>query len=70
MKQSIKLRYKNSWMDYKGDGRYPKERIKGKDKRYLRKWSLRKLLRAMDREQHQKGGKADDNNQNPNESNT
>lgn len=50
MRRSIRLRYKNSWMDYKGDGRYPKERIKGKDKRYLRKWSLRKLLRAMDRE--------------------
>lgn len=49
MRRSIRLRYKNSWMDYKGDGRYPKERIKGKDKRYLRKWSLRKLLRARTR---------------------
>lgn len=37
-----KLRYKNSWYDFQGDGRFPKERIKGKDKRLLRKWTDRK----------------------------
>lgn len=37
-----KLRYKNSWIDFQGDGRFPKERIKGKDKRFLRKWTKRK----------------------------
>lgn len=37
-----KLRYKSFWIDYQGDGRFPKERIKGKDKRLLRKWTNRK----------------------------
>ena len=37
-----KLRYKNSWYDFQGDGRFAKERIKGKDKRLLRKWTDRK----------------------------
>lgn len=37
-----KLRYKNFWYDFQGDGRFPKERIKGKDKRLLRKWTDRK----------------------------
>lgn len=37
------LRYKHSWIDFRGDGRFPKERIKGKDKRFLRKWTLKKL---------------------------
>ena len=39
------LRYKNSWIDFKGDGMFPKERIKGKDKRRLRKWTQRKLAK-------------------------
>lgn len=36
-------RYKNAWMDFQFDGMYPKERIKGKDKRFLRKKSQRKI---------------------------
>lgn len=38
-----KLRWKWSFVDLRGDGRFKKERIKGKDKRYIRKWTLRKL---------------------------
>ena len=37
-----RLRWKSSWIDLCGDGRFKKERIKGKDKRFLRKWTLRK----------------------------
>ena len=37
-----KLRYKNAWQDLQGDGRFPKERIKGKNKRFLRKWTARR----------------------------
>lgn len=37
-----KLRYKFFWIDFQGDGRYPRERIKGSDKRRLRKWTARK----------------------------
>lgn len=37
-----KLRWKNSRYDLQGDGRFPKEHIKGNDKRFLRKWTARK----------------------------
>ena len=37
-----KLRYNTFWYDFQGDGRFLKERIKGKDKRLLRKWTARK----------------------------
>lgn len=40
-----KLRYKLSWIDFKGDGMYRKERIKGKTKRWLRKWTARTLYK-------------------------
>lgn len=36
------LRYRTFWFDFQGDGRFPKERIKKKDKRWLRKWTARK----------------------------
>lgn len=44
------LRWKWFWIKFQGDGRFPRERIKGKDKRYLRKWTLRKVrgLREQD----------------------
>jgi hypothetical protein len=35
MKRSSNFRYKNAWIDLQSDGRFPKERIKGKDKNYL-----------------------------------
>ena len=34
-------RYRNSWMDFKGDGRFKREKIKGRDKRFLRKKTIR-----------------------------
>lgn len=37
-------RYKWSWIDFQQDGMSKKERIKGRDKRILRKKSQRKLL--------------------------
>lgn len=40
-----RLRYKLSWIDFCGDGRYPRERIKGKTKRWLRKWTARTLYK-------------------------
>ncbi len=42
-----KLRYKNSGVDFRGDYRFVNERIKGKDKRILRKWTARKLLKEQ-----------------------
>lgn len=36
------LRYSTFWFDFQGDGRFSKERIKKKDKRFLRKWTSRK----------------------------
>ena len=46
----MRLRWNSSWMDLRGDGRFPKERIKGKDKRYIRKWTLRKLRKESEKE--------------------
>ena len=45
-----KLRWKWSFVDLRGDGRFPKERLKGKDKRYARKWTLRKLRSENEKE--------------------
>ena len=45
-----KLRRKWSFVDLRGDVRFPKERLKGKDKRYVRKWTLRKLRRESEKE--------------------
>ena len=36
----MRLRWNSSWIDLRGNGQFPKERIKGKDKRYIRKWTL------------------------------
>lgn len=36
-------RWSWSFIDLRGDGRFPKDRIKGKDKRIIRKKTLRKL---------------------------
>lgn len=43
-----KLRWKNFWIKFQGDGRFSKERIKGKDKRQLRKWTIRKLRKMLE----------------------
>lgn len=40
-----KLRYTNFWIDFQGDGRFPKEQIKGKDKRFIRKWAKREKFK-------------------------
>lgn len=45
-----KLRWKWSFVALRGDGRFPKERLKGKDKRYVRKWTLRKLQSESEKE--------------------
>lgn len=50
MKRSTNFRYKNSWIDFMGDGRFPKERIKGKDKRRLGKWSRKKMYKELEKE--------------------
>ena len=46
----MRLRWKWSWIDLRGDGRFPKERLKGKDKRYVRKWTLRKMRTESEKE--------------------
>lgn len=43
-------RYRNSWMDFKGDGRLNSERIKGKDKRKLRKKTIKLFWKEKQRE--------------------
>ena len=39
----MKLRWKWSWIKLRKDGMFPKDRIKGKDKKLIRKWTLKKL---------------------------
>jgi hypothetical protein len=41
-KHSKHRRPLNSSLDYRGDGQFPKERIKGKDKHYLKRWTRRR----------------------------
>ena len=41
-RKSTNFRYRGFWFDFCGDGRFPKERIKGKDKKLLGKWSRKK----------------------------
>ena len=41
-RKSTNFRYSGFWFDFCGDGRFPKERIKGKDKKLLGKWSRKK----------------------------
>lgn len=43
MRRMNHLRWKNSWVDFRGDGRFSKESIKRRSKRRLRKWTLRKI---------------------------
>lgn len=43
-------RYRNSWMDFKGDGRFKRERIKGADKRKLRKKTIKLFWKEKQRE--------------------
>lgn len=45
-----RLRWKWSFVDLRGDGRFPKDRIKGKDKRIVRKWTLKKLRENQEKE--------------------
>ena len=48
MKKSTNIRYKTDWIDFCQDGMKPKERIKGKDKKYLGKWSRKKFFETVD----------------------
>lgn len=50
MKKSIKLRYRNSFVDFMQDGMSTQERIKGFDKRRLRKWSLKRIRKLIETE--------------------
>lgn len=43
MKFLNKWRWSKSWYDLCGDGRFHKERLKGKDKKMARKRTLRKI---------------------------
>lgn len=51
-----KLRYKFFEIDFQGDCRFPKERIKGKDKRLLRKWTARKKYKEWLKGEDDYGG--------------
>lgn len=48
MKKSTNIRYPGSWVDFKYDGAFPYERIKGQDKRRLGKWSRKKILDELE----------------------
>jgi hypothetical protein len=48
MKRSTNIRYPCSWYDLCDDGRFPKERIKGKTKRLLGKWSRKKIAKEIE----------------------
>lgn len=45
-----RLRWRHSFIELRGDGRFPKDRIKGRDKRNIRKWTLRKLRKESEKE--------------------
>ena len=45
-----RLRRKWSFVDLRGDGRFPKDHLNGKYKRYISKWTLRKLRRESEKE--------------------
>lgn len=50
MKKFInKYRWSGSWFDLHYDGIYPKERLKGKDKKFARKRTLKKIKETQDR---------------------
>lgn len=52
MKKFInKYRWSHSWYDLCGDGRFKKERLKGKDKRIARKRTLKKIKERMEEEE-------------------
>lgn len=46
----MKLRWKWSWIKLRKDGMFPKDRIKGKDKKLIRKWTLKKLKKNQEME--------------------
>ena len=48
MKKSTNFRYKNSWYQLCKDGRFPNERIKGKDKKLLSRWSRNKMWKDIE----------------------
>lgn len=48
MNKSTNFRYNNSWYKLCGDGRFRKERIKGKDKKLLGKWSRKKMWKNIE----------------------
>ena len=50
MKFLNKWRWHGSWYDLCSDGRYGKERLKGKDKRLARKRTLRKAKEVQEKE--------------------
>lgn len=43
-------RYRHSWIDFQQDGMSPHERIKGKDKRYLRKKSQKRVRKDLEKD--------------------
>ena len=46
----MKLRWKWSWIKLRKDGMFSKDRIKGKDKKLIRKWTLKKLKKNQEME--------------------
>lgn len=46
-----RLRWRNSWIELQGDGKFKNARIKGKTKRYIRKWTLKKLREIKDKDE-------------------
>lgn len=50
MKFLNKYRWPMSWIDLCGDGRFKKERLKGKDKKEARKRTLKKIKELLDKE--------------------
>jgi hypothetical protein len=50
MKHSTNIRWKHDWIDFCGDGQFRKERIKGKAKRHLGKWSRKNFYKNMDKD--------------------
>lgn len=50
MKESFHWRYRNAWVDFQFDGMFPRERIKGRDKRNLRKRTSKLVWKTIEME--------------------
>ena len=50
MRDKVHFRWRNSWIDLRGDGRYEKEMVKGETKKILQRDTRLRLKRELMKE--------------------